>query len=70
MPTAGDLVLFGEAVRKSGTVGFAWEFGSHGGLTSTETDSVVLWPSNAGLDLRGLSHSTQLYERLSEVYRH
>ncbi|MBX5481940.1 MAG: alkaline phosphatase family protein [Myxococcaceae bacterium] len=70
MKTAGDLVLFGEAVRRSGTVGFAWEFGSHGGLTRTETDSVVIWPSDAGLDLGGLSHSTQLHERLSEAYRH
>lgn len=70
MQTAGDLVLYGQAVRTGATVGFAWEFGSHGGLTQTETNSMVLWPSDSGLDLRGLSHSTQLHERLSEVYRH
>jgi hypothetical protein len=69
MPTAGDLVLYGEAMRAGGTVGFAWEFGSHGGLTRTETDSVVLWPADTPLDLRSLGHSTELYEKLSEVYR-
>ena len=69
MPTAGDLVLYGQAVDDKGTVGFAWEFGSHGGLTKIETDSVVCWPSASPLDLRGLSHCSQLYEKLSEVYR-
>ena len=69
MPTAGDLVLYGEAMNPGATVGFAWEFGSHGGLTRTETDSVVLWPGDAPLDLRGLNHSTQLHQKLSEVYR-
>jgi hypothetical protein len=69
MPTAGDLVLYGEATRSGGTVGFAWEFGSHGGLTQTETDSVVMWPVDAPIDLRGLTHATQLHQKLSEVYR-
>ncbi|WP_430384386.1 alkaline phosphatase family protein [Archangium violaceum] len=69
MSTAGDLVLFGQAVRRGGTVGFAWEFGSHGGLTRTETSSVICWPSDLPVDLSGLSHCTQLHERLSEVYR-
>lgn len=70
MQTAGDLVLYGEAVQPGGTVGFAWEFGSHGGLTRIETDSVVCWPADAPIDLRGLGHSTQLHEKLSELYRH
>jgi hypothetical protein len=69
MPTAGDIVLFGEATGAGATVGFAWEFGSHGGLSRTETESMVLWPSDAPLDLRGLGHSVQLHQRLSEVYR-
>ncbi len=69
MPTAGDLVLYGQAVTQTGTVGFAWEFGSHGGLTRIETDSVICWPADAPVDLGALSHSTQLHERLSEVYR-
>ncbi len=69
MPTAGDLVLYGQAVSKGGTVGFAWEFGSHGGLTRTETNSVICWPANLPVDLSGLSHVTQLHDRLSEVYR-
>jgi hypothetical protein len=69
MKTAGDLVLYGEATHRGGTVGFAWEFGSHGGLTRTETDSVVCWPSDAPVDLRGLGHCVQLHEKLSEVYR-
>jgi hypothetical protein len=67
--TAGDLVLFGEAVRPGATVGFAWEFGSHGGLTRTETRSMVCWPSNAPVDLSGLSHCVRLHQRLSEAYR-
>jgi hypothetical protein len=67
--TAGDLVLFGDAVEPGATVGFAWEFGSHGGLTKTETRSVVCWPSDAPVDLSGLSHCVRLHERLSEVYR-
>jgi hypothetical protein len=67
--TAGDLVLFGDAVQPGATVGFAWEFGSHGGLTRTETRSVVCWPSDAPVDLSGLSHCVRLNERLSEAYR-
>lgn len=69
MQTAGDLVLYGEAVQQGGTVGFAWEFGSHGGLTKIETNSVVCWPSDVPIDLSALSHSTQLHEKLSEYYR-
>ncbi len=67
--TAGDLVLFGEAVEPGATVGFAWEFGSHGGLTKTETRSTVCWPSDAPVDLSGLSHCVRLHQRLSEAYR-
>jgi hypothetical protein len=67
--TAGDLVLFGEAVRPGATVGFAWEFGSHGGLTRTETRSTVCWPSDAPVDLSGLSHCARLHQRLSGAYR-
>ena len=67
--TAGDLVLFGEAVQPGATVGFAWEFGSHGGLTHTETRSMVCWPSNAPVDLSGLSHCVRLHQRLAEAYR-
>jgi hypothetical protein len=69
MPTAGDLVLFGQAVPRGGTVGFAWEFGSHGGLTHTETNSFICWPRALPVDLSGLSHCAQLHERLSSVYR-
>jgi hypothetical protein len=68
MTTAGDLVLFGEAVQRGGTVGFAWEFGSHGGLTRTEANSLVAWPANAPVDLSGLGHCVQLHERLAEAY--
>jgi hypothetical protein len=67
--TAGDLVLFGEAVQPGATVGFAWEFGSHGGLTQTETRSTICWPSNAPVDLSSLSHCVRLHQRLSEAYR-
>jgi hypothetical protein len=69
MPTAGDMVVFGESTSGDGTVGFAWEFGSHGGLTSRETESLICWPADSALDLGALQHSAQLYERLSEVYR-
>jgi hypothetical protein len=69
LSTAGDLVLFGEAVRPGATVGFAWEFGSHGGLTRTETRSMVCWPRNAPVDLSGLSHCVKLHQRLAGAYR-
>jgi hypothetical protein len=69
MKTAGDLVLYGEIFQPGGTVGFAWEFGSHGGLTEIETQSTVCWPTSAPLTFSGLSHCTQLHERLSEIYR-
>jgi hypothetical protein len=69
MKTAGDLVLYGEICQPGGTVGFAWEFGSHGGLTNIETNSVVCWPSRGPVDLSGLGHATQLHEKLSQVYR-
>jgi hypothetical protein len=69
MPNAGDLVLYGQELEKGATVGFAWEFGSHGGLTHAETDSAVLGPRHAGVELSGLGHATELYERLSARYR-
>jgi hypothetical protein len=69
MKTAGDLVLYGESVTPTGTVGFAWEWGSHGGLTKIETESALLWPANGPVDLSGLSHCAQLYQRFSEAYR-
>jgi len=69
MPTAGDIVLFGQTTSAEGTIGFAWEFGSHGGLTRRETESMVCWPADSPLDLGALHHSAQLHERLSEVYR-
>ncbi|HZH03844.1 MAG TPA: phosphodiesterase, partial [Myxococcaceae bacterium] len=69
MPTAGDLVLYGEAVGQGATVGFAWEFGSHGGLTREETDSWVCWPADAPLDLSAIGHATQLHRRLATLYR-
>lgn len=69
MPSAGDLVLYGEAISKGGTVGFAWEFGSHGGLTQIETNSVIAWPTKGPVELSSLSHVTQLHTKLSEAYR-
>lgn len=69
MPNAGDLVLYGQSMGDAATVSFAWEFGSHGGLTRAETDSVIVWPHDAPVDLSGLTHSVQLHERLSEAYR-
>lgn len=70
MSTAGDLVLYGQSVSRTGTVGFAWEFGSHGGLTRIETDSVICWPTDVPIDLGSLGHAVELHEKLSEVYRH
>lgn len=69
MKTAGDLVLYGESVTPTGTVGFAWEWGSHGGLTTIETESALLWPAGGPVDLSGLSHCADLHWRLSEAYR-
>ncbi|HLT29153.1 MAG TPA: alkaline phosphatase family protein [Myxococcaceae bacterium] len=68
MPTAGDLVLFGESTGPARTVGFAWEFGSHGGLTHAETDSLIVWPTDAPFRGSGLTHITDLHARLAEAY--
>lgn len=68
MPNAGDLVLFGGA-HQNGTVSFSWEFGSHGGLMSAETESFICWPSDRNIDLSSLSHATQLHEKLAGLYR-
>lgn len=68
MPNAGDLVLFGQALAKDRTVAFAWEFGSHGGLTHTETQSLICWPRDGPVALFGLTHSVQLHERLRATY--
>jgi len=69
MKTAGDLVLYGESLTPTGTVGFAWEWGSHGGLTRIETDSALLWPADGPVDLSGLSHCAELHRRLAGAYR-
>jgi hypothetical protein len=69
MPNAGDLVLFGQTVEEGKTVAFAWEFGSHGGLTHVETQSMVCWPREGPVDLSGLTHSVQLHDRLMGAYR-
>jgi hypothetical protein len=69
MPDAGDLVLYGNAVQPGATVGFAWEFGSHGGLTRTETESLVIWPSRGPVRGEGLAHSVELHQRLAGAYQ-
>lgn len=68
MKTAGDVVLYGQAAGPSRTVGFAWEFGSHGGLTHAEVDSAILWPVDGPVRGEDLTHVIQLHDRLASAY--
>lgn len=68
LPHAGDLVLHGAPAPNGGTVGFSWEFGTHGGVTAPETDSFVLWPSDAPAALNDLAHASELHGRLVNAY--
>lgn len=66
MSNAGDLVVVG-ATTAEGVVGFSWEAGTHGGVSSAETDSFVLWPTGA-VSLDSLGHAADLHRRLTERY--
>ncbi len=68
MKTAGDVVIYGQAAGPARTVGFAWEFGSHGGLTHAEVDSAILWPLDGAVRGEDLTHVVQLHERLAGAY--
>jgi hypothetical protein len=61
MPSAGDLVLYGNA-GPGRTIAFSWEFGSHGGIAADEIESFVVAPRDAAFDFRDVTLPEQLHQ--------
>ncbi len=59
MPSAGDLVLYGNG--GSTTVAFSWEFGSHGGIGADEIEGFVIHPRDAPFDFRAVRRPEELH---------
>ena len=55
MPSAGDLVIYGDDVS------FICERGTHAGPSATEMQTFIIGPPGARLP-RGVNHPAQLYD--------
>ena len=59
MPSAGDLVLYGNEAGR--TIAFSWEFGSHGGIAADELDCFAIHPPEVELDFSSIRLPEQLH---------
>ena len=59
MPSAGDLVIYGEGAPE-GDVSYIAEAGAHAGPSMEELHTFVIHP--AGIKMPGIEHPTQLYD--------
>ena len=60
MPSAGDLILYGNAGAGT-SVAFSWEFGSHGGIGAEETEAFVISPRAAAFDFASVTLPEELH---------
>lgn len=67
MPSAGDLVVYGNGLPGS-DVAYAWEFGSHAGISREEVETFVLHPARLGSELGGIEHGADLHAFLTGTY--
>ncbi len=67
MPSAGDLVAYGNAMTDH-DVAFSWEFGSHGGLAHDEVDTFVIHPKRVPFDFGTVEHASDLYRFFTDYY--
>lgn len=61
MPSAGDIVLYGNAASDTRAVAFSWEFGSHGGIAADEIESFVIHPAHVDFDFSRITLPEQLH---------
>jgi hypothetical protein len=60
MPSAGDIILFGQ-YAPSGCVSFLGERGSHAGPSERELEGFVVAPPRVGFDFESVSGPRDLY---------
>jgi hypothetical protein len=66
---SGDLVVVGWRGERSEVVAYAWEFGSHGGVSPEELESFVLHPATCRFQFERVVRPSELYRFFEEHYR-
>ncbi len=69
MPHSGDLVVLGWRGTDEVPVAYAWEFGSHGGVSPEELEAFVLHPPDCGLRFSDAIRPDGIYRLLHDAYR-
>jgi hypothetical protein len=67
LPSAGDLVVYGNGLPGE-DVAFAWEFGSHAGVSRDEVETFVIHPREVPYDFTRVSHGADLHDFLIDQY--
>ena len=68
LPSAGDLVVYGNGVAGGHHVAFSWEFGSHAGIGQEEVETFVIHPARIQFDFSRVRHSADLNRFFSDTY--
>jgi hypothetical protein len=62
IPSAGDLIVYGNGLPDGSNVAFAWEFGSHAGVGRDEVETFVIHPAQIDFDFGRVHHGSDLHE--------
>ena len=65
----GDLVVLGWRGAELPTVAYAWEFGSHGGVSPDEIDTFMIHPRPCGERFDAVTRPAELHRFFMETYR-
>ncbi len=69
VPESGDLVVLGWRGEGKGSVAYAWEFGSHGGVDPEEIESFVVHPPGLAFPFDAVVRPSELYRFFHARYR-
>ena len=69
LPHSGDLVVLGWRGPDQVPVAYAWEFGSHGGVSPEELETFFVHPPDCGLRFSEAIRPDGLYRLLHDAYR-
>jgi hypothetical protein len=62
IPSAGDLIVYGNGLPDGSNVAFAWEFGSHAGVGRDEVETFVIHPAHVAFDFSHVHHGADLHD--------
>jgi hypothetical protein len=69
LPDAGDLVVMGWRGDGCSTVAYAWEFGSHGGVTPDEIATFMIHPRGHDFRFDAVLRPSDLHRFFEDAYR-